>query len=173
MNIPSPCPCCGAYSLLPDVQTVTLVAVCDVLVVKALERVGQFITRASRQRYQMAQGRPLYVIHTIWQASDDITERALRGAWDVVPALLDLHGTCCDVTGLQVTSMLDDYVHDLVLTGTPHTLHGEGGLEYRFASRLGLPVRAVSAADEEHWPPLFHAEPEAFETVSEAAHHAG
>jgi hypothetical protein len=140
VNIPSVCPVCGAYSLLPEQQTVTLVAVADVLCIKALERVGQFITRASRQRYQLAQGRPMHVIHTIWQATDEQTERALRGAWDVVPVLLDIHGGCCDVTALQVTSMLDDYVHDLVVTGTPHTLHGEGGLEYRFATRLGLPV---------------------------------
>jgi hypothetical protein len=135
VNIPSVCPVCGAYSLLPAQQTVA-----DVLCIKALERVGQFITRASRQRYQLAQGRPMHVIHTIWQATDEQTERALRGAWDVVPVLLDIHGGCCDVTALQVTSMLDDYVHDLVVTGTPHTLHGEGGLEYRFATRLGLPV---------------------------------
>jgi hypothetical protein len=151
-GIPSPCPCCGAYSLLPDVQTVTLVAVCDVLVIKALERVGAFILRGpDRTRYSAAKGRPLDSIHTIWQAGDDIVERGLRGAWDVVPALLDLHGSCCDVTSIQVTSMLDDYVHDLVITGTPHSLHGEGGLEYRFASRLGLPVSAPAAA----WPPLF------------------
>lgn len=150
MNVPTACPCCGAYSLLPDVQTVTIVAVCDVLVVKSLERVGQFIVRGSRERYRQAEGRPLHIIHTMWQAGDEITARALRGAWDVVPALLDLHG-CCDLTGLQVTDMLDDYVHDLVLTGTPHTLHGEGGLEYRFATRLGLPVPAPASP----WPPLF------------------
>lgn len=173
MNIPSVCPCCGAYSLLPDQQTVTLVAVCDVLVVKALERVGQFLVRGSRSRWQVAQARSLDIIHTIWQATDEQTERALRGAWDVVPALLDLHGSCCDVTALQVTSMLDDYVHDLVLTGTPHTLHGEGGLEYRFASRLGLPIAANSAADHDHWPPLFEPEPSAFETVTEAVRDAG
>jgi len=171
VNIPSPCPCCGAYSLLPDVQTVTLVAVCDVLVLKALERVGTFILRGSRQRYDIVRSRPLSVIHTIWQADDEQTAKALRGAWDVVPALLDIHGECCDVTAIQVTEMLDGYVHDLVLTGTPHTLHGEGGLEYRFATRLGLPIQAQSAADAEHWPPLFQAEPEAFETVTEAVHH--
>jgi len=172
VNVPSVCPCCGAYSLLPEQQTVTLVAVCDVLVIKALERVGGFIRRATRSRYDIAKGRSLDVIHTIWQATDEQIDRALLGAWDVVPALLDLHG-CCDVTPLQVTSMLDDYVHDLVITGTPHTLHGEGGLEYRFATRLGLPLTPTSTADREHWPPMFEPEPAAFETVTEAAHHAG
>ncbi|QHB37148.1 hypothetical protein QDA03_gp93 [Microbacterium phage Terij] len=135
-GVPTPCPCCGAYSLAPDAQTVTLVAVCDVLVVKALERVGAFLIRGDRSRYQASRGKPVHTVHTIWQAPDDITDRALRGAWDVVPAVLDTHG-CCGVTGLQVTTVLDDYVHDLVLTGTEHTL---AELEYRFRSRLGMPV---------------------------------
>jgi hypothetical protein len=33
--------------------------------------------------------------------------------------------------------MLDEYVHDLVITGTPHSL---GELHYRFENRLGLQV---------------------------------
>ncbi|QDH93070.1 hypothetical protein QDA02_gp95 [Microbacterium phage Margaery] len=135
-GIPSVCPCCGAYSLAPDAETVTLVAVCDVLVVKALERVGAFLIRGERSRYQASRGKAVHTVHTMWQAEDEITERALRGAWDVVPAVLDAHG-CCGVTSLQVTAMLDDYVHDLVLTGTEHALPE---LEYRFRSRLGMPV---------------------------------
>lgn len=135
-GVPTACPCCGAYSLAPDADTVRLVAVCDVLVVKALERVGQFLIRGERSRYQASRGRALHTIHTIWQAPDEVADRALRGAWDVVPALLDSYG-CCGITPLQVTEMLNDYVHDLVLTGTEHTFTE---LEYRFRSRLGLPV---------------------------------
>lgn len=135
-GLPTPCPCCGAYSLLPDADSTTLVAVCNVLVVKALERVGAFIIRGERSRYQQSRGKPLHTIHTMWQAPDAITERGLKGAWDVVPALIEVHG-CCNITSLQVTSLLDDYVHDLVLTGTEHTLDE---LEYRFRARLGLPV---------------------------------
>lgn len=135
-HLPSPCPCCGAYSLAPDTDTAILVAVCDVLVTKALERVGMYITRADRARFKLSEGRPLHTIHTLWQAPDEMTAKALRGAWDVVPVLLDHHG-CCGITGLQVQTMLDDYVHDLVITGTPHELHE---LQYRFTSRLGLPM---------------------------------
>lgn len=137
MNIPTPCPCCGAYSLAPDTQTTILVAVCDVLIVKALERVGAFLIRGSRSRYDAAAGTPLHLIHTKWRAPDELTARALRGAWDVVPALLDSHG-CCDVPSDAVIRVLDDYVHDLVITGTEHVVQGDGGLEYRFISRLGL-----------------------------------
>lgn len=142
-GIPTPCPCCGAHSLAPDADTVTLVAVCDVLVVKALERVGAFLVRGERSRYAASRGKPMHTIHTIWQAPDDVTEKGLKGAWDVVPALLDSHG-CCGVTSLQVTTMLDDYVHDLVLTGDAHNL---SDLEYRFRSRLGMPV---GHSHEEH-----------------------
>lgn len=136
-GVPTPCPCCGAYSLAPDADTVTLVAVCNVLVVKALEKVGNFIRRQPRgATTRVLLSTPRHLVHTIEQATDDQTARALKGAWDVVPALLDAHG-CCGVTSLQVASMLDDYVHDLVLTGTPHEI---AELEYRFRSRLGLPV---------------------------------
>ena len=136
-RIPSPCPCCGAHSLAPNTQTTILVAVADVLVVKALERVGAFIIRGSRSRRDASRGVPLHLIHTKWRAPDELTAKALRGAWAVVPALLDSHGFC-DVPSEAVTKVLDDYVHDLVLTGTPHVVHGDGGLEYRFRTRLGL-----------------------------------
>lgn len=136
-HVPTPCPCCGAYSLAPDADVVTLVAVSDVLVVKALERVGNFLIRKERARWQASRGTPTYLVHTLWQADDDIISRALRDAWEVVPLLVNAHG-CCGVDGPGVQSVLDEYVHDLVLTGTPHDLHGPGGLEYRFESRLGL-----------------------------------
>lgn len=136
-GIPSPCPCCGAYSLAPDVRTTTLVAVADVLCVKGLERVGAFLVRGSRSRFLEARQTPLHEVHTIWCAPDELTAKALRGAWDVVPALVNSHG-CCDVPAEDIVAMLDDYVHDLVVTGTKHSLDGEGGLSYRFESRLGL-----------------------------------
>ena len=137
-GIPTPCPCCGAYSLAPDSDVTILVAVADVLVIKALERVGSFILRGpDRKRYQEAEGLPRHEIHTVWRAPDELTERALRGAWDVVPALLDSHGWC-DVPSDAVIRCLDDYVHDLVLTGTPHSRDDDGGLVYRFRTRLGM-----------------------------------
>lgn len=144
-GIPSQCPCCGAYSLAPEQDVTTLVAVCDVLVVKALERIGMFLIRGERSRYRTFRETelPAYLAHTLWPADDELTERALRGAWDVVPALVDHHG-CCGVEGAAVARVLDDYVHDLVLTGTVHTVEGEGGLAYRFTARLGIPIPEVA-----------------------------
>lgn len=135
-DVPTPCPVCGAYSLDPAGTSSALLAVCDVLTVKALESMGKYIVRAERSRFRVLGSRPFYVAHTLWRPTDQIVSKALRGAWDVVPALLDTHG-CCGVTSVQVTRMLDEYVHDLAITGTPHTL---GDLQYRFEDRLGLPV---------------------------------
>ena len=136
MSIPSACPVCGAYSVLHERQTSALLAVCDVLVLKALEAMGKWIVRAERARYRQLASRPYFEAHTLWQPDDTVVSKALRGAWDVVPAMLDTHG-CCDVTVRQVTEMLDSYVHDLVITGTRHTMDE---LAYRFTDRLGLPV---------------------------------
>lgn len=136
---PSVCPVCGAYSLAPEGEMSALLAVCDVLVVKALEKLGNYLIRAERSRFRALGTNSPTVAHTLWPAKDELVDKALKGAWSVVPALLDVHG-CCDVTSIQVTTMLDQYVKDLAITGTAHSLLGEGGLMYRFQSRLGLPV---------------------------------
>lgn len=136
-KVPSACPCCGAFSLAPQHQVTTLLTVSDVLVFKALEAMGKFIVRAERSRFKKLGAQPFYIAHTLWQAEDHTVDKALKNAWDVVPHILDVHG-CCDVTPVQVTSVLDDYVHDLVVTGTPHTIEE---LAFRFESKLGLPVR--------------------------------
>lgn len=142
-DIPGACPVCGGVTIAPATQRSTLLAVCDVLVMKALERLGNAIvrgggvSRAERPiRTRQFGLRPLHTAHTIWAPPEDVVERILRGAWDVVPPLLDVHG-CCDITAVQVVAMLDEYVRDLAITGTAHDL---AELQYRFESRLGLPV---------------------------------
>lgn len=113
-----------------------LVAVCDVLCFKALEKAGNYIVRAERSRHRVFGSRPKYEAHTVWPVTDVLIEKALNGAWDVVPALLDVYG-CCGVTAVQVTDMLSAYIHDLAITGTPHSLDQ---LEYRFETVLGFPI---------------------------------
>lgn len=135
-DAPGLCPVCGARALLPEGSSSALLAVCDVLVVKALEVLGKRIVREERQRFARFAGRPWHTAHTVWQAPRALTAKSLERAWDVVPALLDTHG-CCGVTSRQVSQMLDDYVHDLVLTGTAHSIDD---LAYRFEAKLGLPV---------------------------------
>lgn len=135
-TVPSHCPVCGAYSLAPDIQISSLLAVCDVLTLKSLSALGNRIKRVERSRHRILGARPDYEAHTIWAPDDEMVDKALKGAWDVVPALLGTHG-CCDVTTVQVTELLNSYVHDLAITGTVHTIDE---LRYRFVAHLGLPV---------------------------------
>lgn len=143
-----PCPCCGAYSLQFESQTSALFAVCDVLVIHALEKVGKWVVRADRARFSAMRGRPFYLAHTIWLPDRRAIEKSLNGAWDVVPAMLNVHG-CCGISSESVTRMLDEYVQDLLITGTGHRVQE---LVYRFQSRLGVPVPAGSWGQTESLP---------------------
>lgn len=136
MNPPTACPVCGAYSITQEGQSSALLAVCDVLVLKALEKIGSRIVRQVRSRHHSIGSQPIHTAHTIWPSDDETTEKALKGAWDVVPALLDGHGWS-EVTAPEIVTMLDGYVHDLVITGTHHTVEE---LQIRFTQRLHLPV---------------------------------
>lgn len=128
------CPMCGAISLIPDSDSSALMAVSDVLVVKALESLGKYVVRAERSRFRVLGTRPWHVAHTLWQPDDAMVSKALKGAWDVVPALMGTYG-CCGVTAVQVTDLLDSYVHDLAITGTPHDRYEMQG---RFSRHLGV-----------------------------------
>lgn len=139
------------HDLSPDEATRLLLAVSDTLVLKALESLGKYVVRMDRSRPMLLGLTPLYLAHTLWPPTEYVTPggvvladavvaKALRGAWDVVPAVLAAHG-CCDVSVDEVVCTLDEYVHDLAVTGTAHSLYGPDGLAYRFESRLGLEVR--------------------------------
>lgn len=137
-DIPGPCPVCGATSIAPAVQRSTLLATCNVLTLKALEKLGNHIVRhgGSRSLHRTLGASPRHLAHTLWRASEDQVDRALTGAWDVIPAQLADFG-CSGVSARQVQAMLTDYVHDLAATGTPHTVDA---LRARFQDQLGLPV---------------------------------
>lgn len=137
----SACPMCGAYSGASLAQPPALLAVCDVLVVWALAAVGKRIVRVERSRFSRLGERPWHMAHTLWQPDEASLDKALTGAWDVVPAMLNSYG-CCGVTPVQVTEMLDKYVRDLLITGTVHSLTD---LRYRFEAFLGIEI-----AEPEH-----------------------
>jgi hypothetical protein len=149
MPLPSPCPCCGTLSLPPAERWTTLFAVCDVLTIKSLEQLGKYLVRApvgdrrsaDRSRYATLGDTPFREAHTIWRAPDALVDKALRGAWDVVPAIIEAH--LFPVDACEVVETMDQYVHDLAITGTPHT---QQELAYRFTSRLALPVMEAAWA---------------------------
>lgn len=131
-----PCPVCGSFANTSLSVSSPLLAVCDVLVLRALEVTGKRIVRDERYRFRQLGTRPWHLAHTLWRPRPEYVERSLAHAWDVVPALLDSYG-CCDVTARQVTDCLDRYTTDLLITGTPHSL---AELRYRFATVLGIEV---------------------------------
>ena len=104
-----------------DVDATALVAVVDVLVVKALEAVGKRIVRADRARFNALKGRPFHEAHVLWPTDILTVRKATRGAWDVVPALLDNHG-CPGVESGRVVTLLDAYVTQVATHGVPHRL---------------------------------------------------
>lgn len=145
MRIPATCPVCGAYSLAPADETSRLLLVCDVLVVKALERVGNRIVRSHRPRFNALDARNLrlHEAHTLWPADDDMTGKALAGAWDVLPALLPAHNAM--VTGAdpsRLAVVLDGYVRELAYAGEAHTTEC---LAARLGAHLGVVLPVVAS----------------------------
>lgn len=132
----SPCPMCGCFTGASLAQPSALLAVTDVLVVKALEKVGKMLARnaGNRQRVKVAASTPWHLVHTIVAPSPKDIDKGLFGAWDVIPAMLANHG-CCGVTSRQVEAMMDSYVRDLLITGTAHSIED---LRYRFERFLGI-----------------------------------
>lgn len=104
-----------------DVDATALVAVVDVLVIKALEAVGKRIVRADRARFNALKGRPFHEAHCLWPTDIITVSKATKGAWDVVPALLDNHG-CPGVESGRVVTLLDAYVSQVATHGAPHRL---------------------------------------------------
>lgn len=141
--VASACPACGAYSGSTLSQAPALLAVCDVLVVRALEAIGRRIVRVERSRFNRMGNRPWHFAHTLWKPDLSMVDHVLAVSWDVIPAMLDNHG-CCGVTSRQVQVMMDSYVRDLLLTGTPHRLPE---LRYRFESFLGIPLEEPEPYD--------------------------
>lgn len=137
---PGKCPYCGAHSLAPTTGASILLAVTDVLVTKALETLGRYVVRVERSRWNALGDQPRHIAHTLWPPTDEMVSKALRGAWDVVPALLDVHaprGWPGAVGADEVVVVLDGYVHDLAVTGERHHIDT---LAERLSVHLGLHV---------------------------------
>lgn len=138
--VPASCPLCGGYSIAPPDHTAALLAVSDVLVLKALEAVGKWIVRAERPRARQltALGLPKHAAHTVWSCEQAMVDKALRGAWDVVPAMLDSHEWA--VPASKITALLDAYVSELVRKQCPHDL---AELRMRLTDLVGVDVPLV------------------------------
>lgn len=98
--------------------------VCDALTMQALQRVGRWIIRHERPRPKLwaGTGRPLHEAYLRWPVDDAVIGKALRGAWDIVPMLLARWDDFACLDEEELMNSLDSYVHDVVVTQTPHTV---------------------------------------------------
>ena len=97
----------------------SLIAACDVLVLRALELIGKRVVRVERSRYARLAGMPFYVAHTLWQPDAQQLDKALESAWDLVPHVVRTHGRP-EVSPLEIRLVLDRYVRDLVTSVRGH-----------------------------------------------------
>lgn len=141
----APCPMCGTLTGLMLAERSALLAVSDVLVYRALEVVGKRIVRAERRRFKLLGTRPWHEAHTLWLPDSNTVDKALAGAWDVVPALLSAHGACGS-TPVNVTQALDRYVRLLLRTGQNHTVEA---LRTELERELGIKF-PPEVVDHEH-----------------------
>lgn len=104
-------------SRLPDSVSPVVLAICDVLVRKALEKVGMYQLKADRSRFKEASGQSLASIHTLYPATDEIVVKVTRGAWDILPVLLEEHSPAGNFDYPGMAKALEAYVQDLAITG--------------------------------------------------------
>jgi hypothetical protein len=138
MDINQPCVCCGALSIPTAVADSMLFALCDMLVIKALEVTGKRIVRSNRARYNGKGDTPWHECHSLWRPDGMMTDKGLENAWDLVPVMLAGHGLR-QVTPQQVVGMLDRYARDLLITGVKHN---QVDLRYRFEKVLSIRIPA-------------------------------
>lgn len=119
---------------------------CDVLVIKALEKLGKYLVRKDGSRYRERQRIEWHEAHLIWQPTPAVVDRVLSDAWEVVPALVDTYGVS-ETTSEDVIAMLSAYARGLAISGRPHTSEQ---LQQQFADVLGIPVFDMDETETLH-----------------------
>jgi hypothetical protein len=97
----------------------SLIAACDVLVLRALELVGKRVVRMDRSRYGRMGDRPFYEAHLLWQPDSVQLDRALESAWDLVPHVVSVHGRP-HLSPVEIRLVLDRYVRELIKATRGH-----------------------------------------------------
>lgn len=97
-----------------------LTAAADALVLRALELIGKRLVRVDRSRFGRMGDLAFFEAHLLWQPDSEMLDKALAGAWDVLPRLIQDHAHP-DVNPYEVRLALDRYVRDLIRTKREHT----------------------------------------------------
>lgn len=96
------------------IDSKVLLAVSDLLVVKALESVGKRIVSSDRSRYseRLEAGLPFHSAHTRWAVQSDVS-KTLDASWRCAGEVLSRHGATPEQVSAVVSS-LDAYTLELV-----------------------------------------------------------
>lgn len=127
------CPSCGAH-LHRGEPVDPLLSALDMLVLRALEILGNRIIRYERSRFAEVDrlGIEAFEAHTVWQPPWKVVAKVLETAWVALPVALHQHG-CCGLSPQQARQILDRYVSDLVDAQEAHDLDE---LRYRLSIYL-------------------------------------
>lgn len=106
-----------------------LAAAADVLVLRALELLGKRIVRVDRSRFNRLGELQFHEAHVLWQPDADMLDKALHGAWDLLPQVVRNHARS-NIDANEVRLALDRYVRDLVQMMRTHDVDE---LRYRLA----------------------------------------
>jgi hypothetical protein len=96
-----------------------LAAACDVLVLRALELIGKRIVRVERSRFNKMGTLAFHEVHVLWQPDNDMLDKSLAGAWDLLPQVMHNHARH-DINVHEVRLALDRYVRDLIQMKRTH-----------------------------------------------------
>jgi hypothetical protein len=103
----------GPPERLPDQQAASLMATCEVLVYRAMERAGNRLKNRTTSR---PPGVASYNLHTLVNVQASQADSLLDGAWDHLSTLL--HGI--DVDPHTIEKALDAYTRNLLMTQREH-----------------------------------------------------
>lgn len=95
-----------------------LLAACDMLTLRALELAGKRLVTRSRRTEWQQMSMPWHRAHTVWAASDDVVDAALRAAWSDVP--LAMRHAPAGVTAGEVRRVLDAHARECLALQRPH-----------------------------------------------------
>lgn len=98
-------------------QPVALVAAGDLLVDRALEKLG---SRVKGNLNRKTPGTPTRDIYRLLDVSDEELDASLRGAWEMAPVVAERYGTAA-TRPAEFAARLDRYTRETVKSRAPHT----------------------------------------------------
>lgn len=110
-------------------------ASCDVLVLKALEKLGKLVSRTYRSEHTRLRSAPWHLAHVATPISPRDLDKGLWGAWEIAEFVFTQH--IDKTTARELAAWLDLYTRALVQQQMPHNPQTFGRLfESEWGDRL-------------------------------------